>query len=1480
MRLSKTSSCSKGADANSDADRDIAIVGISIFCPAGESVDEFWDGIARGGDFITDAPPDIIESCHFEGEPNGVDRFYCKRGGFNKAFKVDPLRYGILPITADGIDPDQFVSLAGSEQALVDAGVFEKGISLQKCSVIIGKGNFSGVIPLRSLEIIRMARQVSELVGSVLPKLTDEDLRKIQRAYQSRQGRYQADMSIGTMPSLVASLVANRFDMHGPAYTVDAACASGILAISQSIEMLRSGQCDIGVAGGMHVGHSAMFWGAFDMMGAMSRRQQIAPLSEDADGLLVGQGGGFIVLKTVRKALEDGDRIYAVIKDTAVSSDGAGSHVTVTSVKGQVRVLKQAWERAGMDPRRIGYVEAHGTATPVGDRTEIATLKEFFGDKSQQPALVGSVKSNIGHTMPAAGMIGIIKTALALYHRKIPPTLHCERPLVGMFESRFLPPQELIDWDDERYPLVAGVNAFGFGGINAHAIMVPYEPAPGMPPAPKPRPYFGEAIMVSAPSREALRDKLEAGDYTNTGGDYRIVVFSPSDERVKQAITIVERDKPWRGKMDIWFSNHPLLTNGGKIVFLCPGFGPEGEAETDSISEVFGLPFIKDELANQDDLELTQTTLRYYYTAQLCKDGLGKLGVEPDCYAGHSAGEWNATLFAKMTDGDWNHIYQSLVEWDIPVQYPLLAVGGIDSTIAEQWCAEIPDLYLVSDNCPSQILLSGKQEAVDILMERLNKQRLFYSQLPYGTGFHTPLIPDNSDKNALETVSVHEGVVPVWSSTTLERIPTDMAEYIELTKDQMRRPVYFRGLIEKLYREQDARVFIQIGLGALVGFVEDTLKGQEFSAVGSCVNNRDGCDQLRRVLAAIFVEGQEVDAAFLGVKPVYRVSHSLMNLRRGMPPVISEMSELTEVVQARYGGAVESGFAWENSDAEASDDPILMAEKANVRAIAETQGELVHLFKQTARPQAAGEGAAQKAAAVQPEAATKQTSTAANTSALLPSFEEQLLLTFEDHPYLVDHSIVRQPKGWEFADDLNLVVPFTMTIELLAETAKRHAPKRKLIKIGRVTAYRWVSVERPFEGTVVGSWKQPNLLELNLKGYAKAEFTFGEEWPEVPAAYVDELDIGEALMDCPSAESLYERFSFHGPQYHSCTEVLKIASRGMRVNAQRREGKGSLLDIMGQQLGLFLHLTQTVNTISFPVRLKELNFYADIFDQTGSFEHTMVVTSLTEHSIAADMVLKRDGKIWSVAREFVCQRFQNVIPVWNVILSPQSNILVDEIAPNVYHYANTSSDNILALLTKRYLNDVDRDQQQEAIATGLTAQEHLIGRIVLKDAVRSFARRETDEMIYPVEIFCERAEDGRLTVRGHGSAAELLKGVEVSLSSRGREAVAIVANEPVGIALEKLEEKPEDFWKDAFTAHERELLAALPAPEGALRLWVAKEACAQKAGVVLEDNPQHFEVSAVDGETVSVGTQKVQTRLLGTEYLTGWTTGTNAPLGS
>jgi acyl transferase domain-containing protein/phosphopantetheinyl transferase len=1434
---------------------DIAIVGMSIYCPAGECVEEFWHGIAQGADFITEAPADVIDPIYFDMIGKDADRFYCNRGGFAKQFKVDPLRYGILPIAADGIDPDQLASMAGVEQALIDAGVFEKGISLRRGSVIIGKGNFSGYVALRCMEVIRVASQITDMLHVALPELTESDLDKVKKAYQARQGRFQADIAIGTMPNLVASLVANRFDLQGPAYTVDAACASGIIAINQSIGLLRSGEVDVAVAGGMHTGQSAMFWSVFDMMGALSRRQQIAPFSADADGLLVGQGVGFIVLKTLKKAREDDDRIYAVIKDTAICSDGGGSHVMVTSVEGQTRVLKDAWGRAGMDPAKLGYIEAHGTGTPVGDRNEIETLKAFFGDKTQPRAYVGSLKSNMGHAMPAAGMLGVIKTALALYHRKIPPTLHCETPLPAMFESRFMPPQELIDWDGERLPLVAGVNAFGFGGINAHAVLAAYDPESVTALMPKPAPWLGETLRISAADRDALLKKLEAGDYTDTGGVYRLIIFDPDEKRLRMAVSIVEKDEPWRGRLDIWFTNRPMLSNGGKIVFLIPGFNLDQLPETDSISDRFGLPRLDDLLAREaDETYASRIGVKVFHTEWITKSALEHLGVYADMYAGQSVGEWTAMVLANMLEGDKDRFFELM---DADDTYPMVAVSGADCETAETWCAQIPGLYLVSDNCPSQILLSGEQDAVDTLKALLEEEQIFYTVMPFGAGYHTPLLADSLklSQEYLESIRVHDSDVQVWSATTLAPVPTNKEQYVELVEGQLTRPVYFRSLIEKLYEEQDVRVFIQLGVGTLVGFVDDTLKGRDYGAVSGNVLSRDGSDQLRRVLALLFVEGRDVDAAFLGVKPTYRVDRSLMLLPKGAPPHVTELPELNEAIARRYGaGGI--GFSAEGTET----NPLLRAANDNMRDALRTQNELIQMFGSVPVSRPAG------VPAQMPRRADAQ---AKEETPL--NFEEELVLAFEDHPYLIDHAIVRQPEGWAYPEDLNPVVPLAMTIELLAEAALNHAPGRKLLSIRNILALRWINVETPFHGTLKGVWKDRDHLTVEVVGHVKAEIVLGDDWPEPPEMPEDLYDCGEEIVRGATSEELYRRYSFHGPNYHSNVGIEWIRERGFLAYAEKKPGRGSLLDIMGQQLGLYLHLTQAHNVISFPVRLKELSFFADIFDQKGRFTQLMRVTRLSDISVTADMYLSRDGKLWCKAEEYVCQRFEGDPDAWDVISRPRTHKVVEEIAPGVYccHLPKRQT-STLSLLARRYLNHMDVAEYEQA-KTSKIRWRYLYSRIALKDAARIHVRQEDEDYAYPVEIFCAHDENGRPFVYGKGWIEARLKELFVSLSHKDDIALAMASNTPVGVDIEKIEERDEGFMNAAFTEQERAMLESFGTAEWATRFWVAKEACAKKAGTGLKGNPKRFEVGAVEGDVLFVNGEKVQTAQVEEGYVAGWT---------
>jgi malonyl CoA-acyl carrier protein transacylase/phosphopantetheinyl transferase len=1075
--------------------------------------------------------------------------------------------------------------------------------------------------------------------------------------------------------------------------------------------------------------------------------------------------------------------------------------------------------------------------------------------------------------MPAAGMVGVIKTALSLYHRKIAPTLHCEEPLDAMFESRFLPPQEPIDWDGEKIPLVAGVNAFGFGGINSHAILTAYDPKPGISVAPRIKPYMGETLMVSAPDKDALISKLQIGDYTNTGGDYRIVVFDPDEKRIEQAVSIVEKDKPWRGRLDIWFSNKPLLSDGGKIVYLFPGFNLDQVSETDSISDSFGLPRIDEtieELEKQGEENAYHLhCVRIDFTQTASMIGLEKLGIEADIYAGHSVGEWYAIGYAGMTEGDIVLMRETMENYNLSNDYPNIAVNGIDRKTAETWCEQIPGLYLVNDNCPNQIIMCGEPAATDALLKLLEREKIYFTVLPFGSGLHTPLMNDHlqPSKDFVKTLRIHKGKVPVWSATTLEPVPTIKKDYEKLIVNQLTQPVYFRELIEKLYDQEGARVFVQIGLGALTGFVEDSLKEKDFSAVSASLTTRDGADQIRRVLAALFVEGRTVDANFLGVKLIHQVEHNLMILPRGVP-LLNELPELSEVVQERYGAAGLGGAAAFDSPS-ASAHPIHQAAAENLLEAMRTQGELTRIFEQMpmeGMPWTTGRGAGQ----VQP--ATVQ-ETAEQSDKAAKTFTNSLKIALEDHPYLMDHAIIRQPADWPFKENLDAVVPFTMTLELLADIARKHRPNKKLVQISSVSAFAWVPVPDIFEGTVKGVWKGPDHLALELVNHARAEFHFDDEWQEPPADYQGDIDIGEEIMEPTPAEELYERYAFHGPRYQSATKTLRICSKGMLNLAKKKEGRGSLLDIMGQQLGLFLHLTQAENTMSFPVRLGEINFYADYTDQEGVFVHTLTITRMSETNIAGDMVLRRDGQIWSVARDFVNQRLPNDPATWNVSLKPQCHMLARELAPGVYHYSGAKIRiNLQAIVAKRSISGEDGESYL-AMKNGRQNREVLFSRIALKDAVRRYAAvaQGQDEMAYPVQIFLHHDKDGKPFVRGYEELGKQIDGLHVSLAHKGDEAVAMVADHPVGIDLEKIEEKEDGFIASAFTEKERALLKKRNQPEDVIRFWVAKEACSKKDGTGLKGNPKRYEVKSVDGEILYVGKEKIQTMKIGEEYIAGWT---------
>ncbi len=461
-------------------DGDVAIVGMSCLFPGAGNLDSYWGNIMAGVSAISDPPPGAWDpTVFFDPESASNDRVYCKRGGFLGDLTLfEPATYGVIPASVKGTEPDQWLALRLAFDALGDAGYKEvpEGVR-RKTAVILGKGTYLNRGNFTVTQHGMIVDQTMSLLASVNPDLGADELAEIRRELKASLPPFSPDTVPGLVPNIIAGRIANRLDLMGPSYTVDAACASSLVALEHAVRGLATGDLDMALVGGSHVVTPVPILMLFCQLGALSRRQEIRPFDRLADGTILGEGLGMAILKRRRDAERDGDRVYAVIKGVGVSSDGRGIGVMAPRLEGEVLALERAYRSAGVDPATVGLIEAHGTGVPLGDETEIRALKTVFGETSPASARcgVGSVKSMIGHLMPAAGMAGLIKTALALSERTLPPSLNCDQPIpeIEAAGGRFYLLGEPRPWvhGSRSQPRRAGVNSFGFGGINAHAVL-------------------------------------------------------------------------------------------------------------------------------------------------------------------------------------------------------------------------------------------------------------------------------------------------------------------------------------------------------------------------------------------------------------------------------------------------------------------------------------------------------------------------------------------------------------------------------------------------------------------------------------------------------------------------------------------------------------------------------------------------------------------------------------------------------------------------------------------------------------------------------------------------------------------------------------------------------------------------------------------------------------------------------------------------
>ncbi len=440
-----------------DGEYDVAIVGIGTRFPGDlNTPEQMWQALLEGRDAITDLPEGRWEE--FLGEPRIAARVAKAhtRGGYLSDIKgFDAEFFALSKMEADNIDPQQRMALELTWEALEDARIPASSLRGGSVGVYVGTSNNDYTI-----------LSVSDPAVAHPYAIT------------------------GTASSIVANRVSYFYDFRGPSMAIDTACSSSLVAVHEGVKALRAGDVDVVVAGGVNALITPLVTIGFDEVGGvLAPDGRIKSFSSDADGYARSEGGGMLVLKRVADARRDGDEIIAVIAGSAVNHDGRSNGMLAPNPDAQAEVLRKAYKDAGIDPRTVDYVEAHGTGTILGDPIEADALGRVVGKgrAADKPALLGAVKSNVGHLESAAGAASLAKMALSLKHDKLPPSINYAgpNPYIDFEKVRLRVNDTVADWPRYSGHAIAGVSGFGFGGANAHLVLREVLPSDLVEPEPK-----------------------------------------------------------------------------------------------------------------------------------------------------------------------------------------------------------------------------------------------------------------------------------------------------------------------------------------------------------------------------------------------------------------------------------------------------------------------------------------------------------------------------------------------------------------------------------------------------------------------------------------------------------------------------------------------------------------------------------------------------------------------------------------------------------------------------------------------------------------------------------------------------------------------------------------------------------------------------------------------------------------------------------
>ncbi|MFD5201679.1 amino acid adenylation domain-containing protein, partial [Streptomyces sp. NPDC058375] len=804
-----------------DGEAAAAVIGMACRFPGADTPEDFWNLLIDGHDAIAPVP-------YGRWDDDARDRQDAPRERWAGLLKdpavFDAHYFGIGEDEARALDPQARLFLELAHEALERAGYAGPRRRGRRVGVFaaVGDSGYREVLDRASAD------------GSPLPHALT-----------------------GNLPALIAARVSQSLDLDGPALAVDTACSSGLVALHLARRSLLDGECDLAVVGGVNLHLTSTPHRLLEEAQALSPTGRNRAFSADADGFVPGEGGAAIVLTRLDAARLADDPVLALVRGTAVNNDGRSMSLMAPNPLRQREVISRAYEAAGIDPASVTYVEAHGTGTAVGDPIELRSLAHAFPARPDgEPRSLGSVKTNIGHLLNAAALPALVKVVLALGHRRLPPSLHHSPASPGLAPAGFSVVAKAREWTSAG-PRVAGINAFGFGGTNAHAVL---EQAP---PPPTPPPGVAREVAVEGPhlltlsarSAGALRDaagrlaahlecrpRLREGDVCRTAstsrdvGPHRLAVVADGDLRERLAVAVAGTGDA-RTTGGAGGRVGTLVRSRPRVAFLFAGQGAQFPGQDralyrtasvfrDTFDEasallgpVCGRP-LRDwgldpevDPAAQAVTEVAQPLLVASGVA-LARQ-LRTWGVEPDAVAGHSVGEITAACVsgaltlreAVRFAAERGRLMGAFTEAGA-----MIAVRGGEDAVAAAVAESEGTLAVAAYNGPGLQVLSGSVSAVERAALALDSQGIPARRLRVSRAFHSPLMRPVADRlaAAARALTPRAPAVPLMSTVTGEWQPVLDPEYL---RNHAERPVLLGAAVERLARE-GYDTFVEVGHGA------------------------------------------------------------------------------------------------------------------------------------------------------------------------------------------------------------------------------------------------------------------------------------------------------------------------------------------------------------------------------------------------------------------------------------------------------------------------------------------------------------------------------------------------------------------------------------------------------------------------------------------------------------------------------------------